>query len=36
MADDKKREKALRKELLAVEKQEKKLQKAFLKAKNPA
>lgn len=36
MADDKKREKALRKELLVVEKQEKKLQKAFLKAKNPA
>lgn len=35
-ADDKKRAKALRKELLAVEKQEKKLQKAFIKAKNPA
>ena len=35
-ADDKKRAKALQKELLAVEKQEKKLQKAFIKAKNPA
>ena len=35
-ADDKKRAKALQKELLAVEKQEKKLQKAFVKAKNPA
>ena len=34
--DEKKRAKALRKELLAVEKQEKKLQKAFVKAKNPA
>jgi len=34
-ADDKKRAKALQKELLAVEKQEKKLQKAFVKAKNP-
>ena len=36
MADEKKRSKALQKELLAVEKQEKKLQKAFVKAKNPA
>ena len=36
MAADKKREKALQKELLAVEKQEKKLQKAFVKAKDPA
>ena len=35
-ADDKKRAKALQKELLAVEKQEKKLQKAFVKAKDPA
>lgn len=35
-ADDKKRAKALRKELLTVEKQEKKLQKAFVKAKDPA
>ena len=34
--DQKKRDKALQKELLAVEKQEKKLQKAFVKAKNPA
>ena len=33
-ADEKKRAKALQKELLAVEKQEKKLQKAFVKAKN--
>lgn len=33
---DKKREKALQKELRAVEKQEKKLQKAFVKAKAPA
>ena len=33
---DKKREKALEKELKAVEKQEKKLQKNFVKAKNPA
>ena len=31
-----KRDKALQKELLAVEKQEKKLQKSFVKAKNPA
>ena len=36
MADDKKRAKALEKELRAVEKQERKLQKAFVKAKNPA
>ena len=35
-ADDKKRAKALQKEFLAVEKQEKKLQKAFVKAKDPA
>lgn len=35
-ADDKKRAKALQKELLSVEKQEKKLQKAFVKAKRPA
>lgn len=35
-ADEKKRAKALEKELRAVEKQEKKLQKAFVKAKNPA
>ncbi len=35
-AENKKREKALQKELLAVEKQEKKLQKAFMKAKKPA
>ena len=35
-ADEKKRAKALQKELLSVEKQEKKLQKAFVKAKNPA
>ena len=35
-ADEKKRAKALQKELLAVEKQEKKLQKAFVTAKNPA
>lgn len=35
-ADEKKREKALRRELLAVENQEKRLQKAFVKAKNPA
>lgn len=35
-AENKKLEKALRKELLAVEKQEKKLQKAFMKAKKPA
>ena len=34
--DQKKREKALRRELLAVENQEKRLQKAFVKAKNPA
>lgn len=34
--DQKKRDKALQKEFLAVEKQEKKLQKAFIKAKNPA
>ena len=33
---DKKREKALNKELRAVEKQEKKMQKAFVKAKQPA
>lgn len=36
MADEKKRRKALEKELLAVEKQERKLQKAFVKAKKPA
>ena len=36
MAADKKREKALRKEMAALEKQEKKLQKAFVKAKTPA
>jgi len=36
MEADKKRAKALQKELLAVEKQEKKLQKAFVNAKNPA
>jgi len=36
MEADKKREKALEKELRAVEKQEKKLQKNFVKAKNPA
>ena len=36
MNDDKKRAKALEKELRAVEKQEQKLQKAFVKAKNPA
>ena len=35
-ADEKKRVKALQKELLAVEKQEKKLQKAFVTAKKPA
>ena len=35
-ADEKKREKALRRELLAVANQEKKLQKAFVKAKDPA
>ena len=35
-ADEKKRAKALQKELLSVEKQEKKLQKAFVTAKNPA
>ena len=35
-ADEKKRAKALQKELQAVEKQEKKLQKAFVTAKNPA
>lgn len=34
--DQKKREKALRRELLVVENQEKRLQKAFVKAKNPA
>jgi len=34
--DEKKRAKALRRELLAVENQEKRLQKAFVKAKNPA
>ena len=34
--DQKKRDKVLQKELLAVEKREKKLQKAFVKAKNPA
>jgi len=36
MEADKKRAKALQKELLVVEKQEKKLQKAFVNAKNPA
>ena len=36
MAAEKKREKALQKELAALEKQEKRLQKAFVKAKNPA
>ena len=36
MKAEAKREKALHKELLAVEKQEKKLQKAFVNAKNPA
>lgn len=35
-ADEKKRAKALQKEFQAVEKQEKKLQKAFVTAKNPA
>ena len=35
MAADKKREKALQKELAALEKQEKRLQKAFVKAKRP-
>lgn len=35
-SENKKLEKALRKELLAVEKQEKKLQRAFMKAKKPA
>ena len=36
VAENKKLGKALQKELLAVEKQEKKLQKAFVKAKRPA
>lgn len=36
MTADKKREKALQKELTTLEKQEKKLQKAFVKAKRPA
>ena len=35
-SDEKKRAKALQKELLTVEKQEKKLQRAFVKAKTPA